>query len=141
MNTCQSLVNPDCSKATVQKSLGIRKAIFKALWFTFENLRLEDTADKLLRENLVFIGSIPKDVTKLSSMPQSNLQESNSKQMQLLVHSILNILKTANSDIFFSIIQILSKLLSAKKSIATHLKTSRQLQELKDRSLILILWR
>ena len=63
MNTCQSLVNPDCTKATVQKSQGIKKALFKALWYTFEGTKLEDMGNKLSEEKLLFVGQIPTDIS------------------------------------------------------------------------------
>ena len=47
MNTCQALVKPDCSKGALQKSTGIKKALIKALWYTFDGLQLQETEAKL----------------------------------------------------------------------------------------------
>lgn len=59
MNTCQALVNPDSSKPTVQKSSGIKKILSRSLWYTFDNLKLEDVPTELAKENLVLTGDIP----------------------------------------------------------------------------------
>ncbi|KAH3834539.1 hypothetical protein DPMN_107868 [Dreissena polymorpha] len=48
MNTCQSLVNPNGTKASVQKSTGVRKALMKVLSSIFSDVKptgLEQTID------------------------------------------------------------------------------------------------
>ncbi|XP_052082348.1 uncharacterized protein LOC127720000 [Mytilus californianus] len=49
MNTCQALVKPDGTKASIQKSLGIKRALYKTLSYCFpftDSSKIEDLLEK-----------------------------------------------------------------------------------------------
>ena len=53
MNTCQALVKPDCTKASLQKSPGIKKGLYKILSLCFPDLQASKISEKLAKEMVV----------------------------------------------------------------------------------------
>ena len=62
MNACQALVNPDCSKPSVQKSQGIKRALYKLLSLCL--VSSDSVEDKLSKERLIMLGnkSFPQEI-------------------------------------------------------------------------------
>ena len=53
MNTWQALVKPDCTKASLQKSPGIKKGLYKILSLCFPDLQASNIEEKLAKEMVV----------------------------------------------------------------------------------------
>ena len=66
MNACQALVNPDGSKATIQKSQGIKKALLRALLFSGDTE--ECSTGPLIYNDVKEIPSIVKNQVKWATM-------------------------------------------------------------------------
>ena len=64
MNTCQALVKPDCSKASLKKSPGIRKALQKLLSLCLQGCNPRRIEENLAKEGLIHtdIKSIPVNI-------------------------------------------------------------------------------
>ena len=62
MNACQALVNPDCSKPSVQKSQGIKRALYMLLSLCL--VSSDSVEDKLSKERLIMFGnkSFPQEI-------------------------------------------------------------------------------